>query len=130
MTLMITKVDTENAPKAIGPYSQAVKAGSFLFISGTLPIDPATGKLVGDNIRDQTTQVLKNLLAILEDQGLSFDHVVKSEVYLQDINDFKMLNEIYAEKFTGKVKPARQTMQVAALPLGSLVEISCIAFFG
>lgn len=127
---MITKVDTENAPKAIGPYSQAVKAGSFLFISGTLPIDPATGKLVGNNIRDQTTQVLKNLLSILEDQGLSFDNVVKSEVYLHDINDFKSLNEVYAEKFIGAVKPARQTMQVAALPLGSLVEISCIAFFG
>lgn len=127
---MLSKVDTPNAPKAIGPYSQAVKAGSFLFVSGTLPMDPSTGQLVGTNIQEQTQQILKNIDAILKDQGLTFARVVKTEVYLKNINDFKAMNEVYAIEFVGPIKPARQTMEVAALPLGALIEISCVAFFG
>lgn len=127
---MLSKVNTPNAPKAIGPYSQAVKAGSFLFVSGTLPVDPATGLLSATTIEDQTRQVLKNIDAILKDQGLTFAKVVKTEVYLTNINDFKTMNEIYALEFSNPIKPARQTMEVSALPLGALIEISCIAFFG
>lgn len=125
---MIQRVDTDKAPKAIGPYSQAVKAGNFLFISGMLPLDPQTGQMVGSDIREQTKQVLKNIEAILKDQKLNLNQVVRCEVFLQNLADFQVLNELYAEAFTGSVKPARQTIQAAALPKGSLVEISCIAF--
>lgn len=126
---MITKVETTKAPKAIGPYSQAVKSGPLLFISGTLPLDPSTGELVGHTIQEQTQQVLANIQAILEDQHLSFDHIVRADVFLKNLKDFKAFNEIYAGKLTGPVKPARQTVEVSALPLNALIEISCIASF-
>ena len=123
----IQEVATEHAPKAIGPYSQAVNDGRYLFVSGQLAIDPTTGKLTGDNAQEQTVQVLKNMEAILHAEGLTFDNVVKAEVYLKDMEDFQKMNSVYAQKFSGPVKPARQAMQVAKLPLDALVEISCIA---
>lgn len=121
------KIETESAPKAIGPYSQATQAGDFLFVSGQLPVNPKTGELVEKAIVPQTRQVLSNIEAILTAAGLTWQHVVKCEVFLQDLNQFKEMNAIYAEKFPHPIKPARQTIQVARLPLDSLVEISCIA---
>lgn len=124
----ITAVIADKAPKAIGPYSQAVKAGQFLFLSGQIPLDPMTGKVVGSTVEEQTSQALKNVEAILEAEGLSLSNVVRAEVYLKDMNDFSAMNKVYAEKFSQSVKPARHAMQVAKLPLDALVEITCIAF--
>lgn len=126
MTFM-KKVETENAPKAIGPYSQAILANGFLFVSGQIPIDPKTGELVAPTIRTQTTQVLNNIEAILKAAGLGFEHVVKTEVFLKDMQDFKEMNALYAERFAHSIKPARQAFQVAKLPMDALIEISCIA---
>lgn len=122
------EVHTKQAPKAIGPYSQAVKAGELLFVSGQIPIDPQTGKLVEDTIEAQTKQVLSNLQAILEAAGGSLQHVVKTEIYLRDLQDFQAVNALYAEAFCYSVKPARQTMQVSRLPLDARIEISCVAY--
>lgn len=127
MSSLPIKIETNLAPKAIGPYSQAVKAGQFLFVSGQVPLDPATGKLVQSEIRAQTIQVLNNLEAILKAAGCSFQHVVRCDVFLKDLNDFSILNEEYSKKFSQAVSPARQTIQVSRLPLDALVEISCIA---
>ncbi len=124
----LLEVNTTKAPAAIGPYSQAVQAGEYLFISGQLPIDPATGKFVEGEITKQTAQVINNIEAILEAKGLSLQDVVKTEVYLQEMSDFKSMNAVYADRFSHAIKPARQAMQVAKLPLNALVEISCIAF--
>lgn len=126
MTSLI-KIDTQEAPRAIGPYSQAVKTGSHVFVSGQLPIDPLSGKLVEREIRQQTLQVLKNLEAVLKAAGCSLSNVVRTDVFLKDLKDFGVLNEEYAKYFTHETPPARQTIQVAALPLDALVEISCIA---
>lgn len=123
----IKKIETAQAPKAIGPYSQAIQADRLLFISGQLPIDPATGKLVENDIRIQTIRVLDNLEAILTASGCSFEHVVRCDVFLKDLNDFAILNEEYAKRFKHFAAPVRQTIQVARLPLDALVEISCIA---
>lgn len=127
---MKKQIHTENAPKAIGPYSQAVLAGQFLFVSGQLPIDPNTGKITETTIEGQTKQVLSNIEAILKAAGLSFADVVKAEVFLKDMNDFQKMNAIYAEMFTGLIKPARQAFQVARLPMDALIEVSCIAHYG
>jgi 2-iminobutanoate/2-iminopropanoate deaminase len=123
----LTKIETEKAPKAIGPYSQAILAGDFLFISGQIPIHPEKGIIIHPTIEGQTRQVLDNIEAILLAAGISFEYVVKTEIYIMDMKDFPVVNAIYAEKFTQANKPARQTLQVAGLPLGSLVEISCVA---
>lgn len=128
MNKEILEVITEDAPKAIGPYSQAVAAGPFLFVSGQIPIDPKTGKLVENSIQAQTTQVLDNIEAILRAQDLSWEHVVKTEVYMKDLNDFAEMNAIYAERLSHPIKPARQAMQVAKLPLDVRIEISCVAY--
>ncbi len=125
--MKMKKVETLLAPKAIGPYSQAVAAGEFLFVSGQIPIDPKEGKIVDYTIQGQTEQVLKNIEAILQEMGLGFVDVVKTEVYLKDMGDFSKMNEVYAQKFSHPIKPARQAMQVGKLPLDALVEISCIA---
>lgn len=122
-------VETENAPKAIGPYSQAVVAGSYLFVSGQIPINPKVGKITTSTIEEQTKQVLDNLEAILAVEGLSVKDVVKTEVFLKDLQHFPEMNAIYAERFNHAVKPARVTIQVTKLPLDALIEISCIAFF-
>lgn len=124
----ITQIATDQAPKAIGPYSQAICAGDYVFVSGQIAIDPATSKLVGEKIEDQTRQVLKNMEAILTAQGLTLENVVKTEVYLKDLKDFSAMNTIYGEKFSYTIKPARATVQISKLPLDALVEISCVAF--
>ncbi len=124
---MKKQIITEHAPKAIGPYSQGVMAGGLLFVSGQLPIDPKSGKIVETTIEGQTRQVLKNIEAILKEAGLGFADVVKAEVFLQDMDDFQKMNAIYAAVFTGPIKPARQAVEVARLPMDALIEISCIA---
>lgn len=119
-------IATENAPGAIGPYSQAVKAGNMVFCSGQIPIDVATGEFVSDDVAEQTSQVLTNLSAVLEAAGTSLNNVVKTTVFLADMNDFTAMNEVYAEFFSDN-KPARATVQAARLPKDARVEIECIA---
>jgi len=121
-------VATEKAPKAIGPYSQGIKAGDFVFTAGQAGVDPATGKLVEGGIAGQTRQVLRNIQSILEAAGSSLDRVVKCGVFLQDMADFQAMNAVYAEFFPPeKNPPARTTVQAAKLPLGALVEIDAVA---
>ena len=119
-------ISTEKAPGAIGPYSQAVKTGNMVFCSGQIPIDPTTGEFVSNNVAEQTHQVLTNLSAVLEAAGTSLNNVVKTTVFLADMNDFTAMNEIYA-KFFSDNKPARATVQAARLPRDARVEIDCIA---
>ncbi len=119
-------ISTENAPGAIGPYSQAVKAGNMIFCSGQIPIDPATGEFVSNEVAEQTRQVLKNLSAVLKAAGTDLNNVVKTTVFLADMNDFTAMNEVYAEFFSDN-KPARATVQAARLPRDARVEIDCIA---
>ena len=120
-----TIIETDKAPKAIGPYSQAVLSENLLFTSGQLPIDPAAGKIVEGSIEERTHMVLKNLQAIAEEAGTSLDKVVKTTVFLTDMNDFQTVNKVYAEYFNEPF-PARSAYQVAALPLGANVEIEAI----
>jgi 2-iminobutanoate/2-iminopropanoate deaminase len=120
-------VQTDLAPAPIGPYSQAVKAGPFLFTSGQIPINPATGERVGPDIAAQTRQVLGNLEAVLQAGGYGFADVVKTTIFLRDMNDFPRVNEVYAEVFPGASAPARSTVQVARLPKDVGVEIELIA---
>lgn len=124
----ITPIATDKAPKAIGPYSQAIVAGSNMYISGQIALDPISGKLKGNTIEEQVAQVLQNLKMILQAQGLTFEHVVKADVFLKDLNDFKAMNSLYAEAFSGSIKPARVTTQAAKLPMDALVEIALIAY--
>ncbi|KAF5478904.1 hypothetical protein F2P56_005425 [Juglans regia] len=119
-------VQTEKAPAALGPYSQAIKANNFLFVSGVLGLVPETGKFISDSVEDQTEQVLKNMGEILKAGGASYASVVKTTIMLADLNDFKKVNEIYAKYFPSPA-PARSTYEVAALPLGAKIEIECIA---
>ena len=122
-------ISTENAPGAIGPYSQAIKAGGMIFCSGQIPIDPATGSFVSDQIAEQTEQVFKNLIAVLEAAGSGLNDVVKTTVFLADMNDFAEMNEVYG-RFFSENKPARATVQAARLPRDARVEIECIAVAG
>ncbi|CAI9088401.1 OLC1v1022713C3 [Oldenlandia corymbosa var. corymbosa] len=119
-------VQTEKAPAALGPYSQAIKANNLVFVSGVLGLVPETGKFVSDSVEDQTEQVLKNMGEILKASGASYSSVVKTTIMLADLKDFKKVNEIYAKYFTSPA-PARSTYQVAALPLDAKIEIECIA---
>ena len=119
-------VTTNKAPKAIGPYEQAIKVGDFVYTSGQIPLDPKTGNLVNGGIKEQTCQVLENLKAVLEAAGTSLDRVVKATVFLKNIADFAVMNEVYAE-YLGQAKPARSTVAVSDLPRGALVEIDFIA---
>jgi 2-iminobutanoate/2-iminopropanoate deaminase len=119
-------VATEAAPKAIGPYSQAVWAGDLLFCSGQTPIDPATGKLVPGGVEDQTRQVIRNITAVLEGAGLTLANVVKSGLFIKDMNQFAAINAVYAEHFP-KPFPARTTVEVARLPLDAMVELEVVA---
>ena len=122
---MINKIQTEKAPAAKGPYSQAVSVGELVFTSGQIALDPETGLMVGDDVREQTHRVCKNLSAVLAAAGSSFDKVVKTTCFLNDMGDFAAFNEIYAEYFTNK--PARSCVAAKALPKGALVEIEVIA---
>ena len=119
------KIFTENAPAAIGPYSQAMKVGNLVYTSGQVPIDPATGNIESQDITGQTEQVMKNLDAVLAAAGSSFDKAVKTLCFLKDMSDFAAFNEVYAKYFTGK--PARSCVAVAALPKGALVEVEVVA---
>lgn len=123
---MMEIISTENAPGAIGPYSQAVKSGNMVFCSGQIPIDTATGEFVSNDVAEQTRQVLKNLEAVLKAAGAGLNGVVKTTVFLADMNDFTAMNEVYAEFFNDN-KPARATVQAARLPRDARVEIDCIA---
>ena len=125
---MATKetVSTENAPGAIGPYSQAVKTGDMVFCSGQIPIDPGTGEFVSGGVGEQTEQVLRNLSAVLKAAGTSLENVVKTTVFLADMEDFAAMNEVYSRYFDAN-KPARATVQAARLPRDAKVEIECIA---
>ncbi len=119
-------IHTDKAPKAIGPYSQAVKAGNMLFVSGQVPFVPETMEIVEGDVKAQTAQSLKNVQAILAEAGLDFSHVVKSTVFIKDMNEFAAINEVYAEYF-GENKPARACVEVARLPKDVKVEIEVIA---
>jgi 2-iminobutanoate/2-iminopropanoate deaminase len=121
-----TAVQTANAPKAIGPYSQAIRAGELVFCSGQIPLDPATGEMVPGDVAAQTRQVMKNLEAVLRAAGADLAKVVKTTIFLVDLGDFARVNAAYAESFPS-APPARSTVQVAALPKGALVEIEAIA---
>ncbi len=121
-----TSINSLGAPQAIGPYSQAIRSEQMVFLSGQIPLDPATGELVAGDIADQTRRVLQNMQAILEAAGSSLDQVVKTTVMLADMNDFAVMNQVYAEFFLHH-PPARSTFQVAALPKGARVEIEAIA---
>jgi 2-iminobutanoate/2-iminopropanoate deaminase len=120
------KIQTDKAPAAIGPYSQAIKAGGFVFASGQIPIDPQTGEFVAGGITEQTERVLKNLAAVLEAAGSTLDQVVKTTVFLADMKEFAAMNEVYGRFFTG-VSPARATVAAAGLPRDARVEIEAVA---
>lgn len=122
-------VVTDRAPQAIGPYSQGVWAGEFLFLSGQIPLDPVTGSLKGVTIAEQTEQVMENISAVLEAAGLDFSNVVKSTIYLVDLADFAIVNEIYGRRFPS-APPARSTVEVKGLPRWALVEIEMVAWRG
>lgn len=119
-------ITSQNAPKAIGPYSVGIKSGQFVFASGQLGINPKTGEIVQGGIQAETRQALKNLGAVLAEAGLSMENIVKTTVFLNDIKNFTQMNEVYAEFFSGDY-PARSAVQAAALPKGGLVEIEAIA---
>ncbi|KYF65474.1 reactive intermediate/imine deaminase [Sorangium cellulosum] len=121
-----TAITSDRAPRAIGPYSQAVRAGDLVFCSGQIPIDPATGELVAGGIEAQTAQVIKNLTEVLSAAGASWNDVVKTTIFLTDLADFAAVNQVYGAA-VGGVLPARATVQVAALPKGSAVEIEAVA---
>ena len=123
---MRERIQTENAPAAIGPYSQAIKAGGFVFVSGQIPIDPQTGEFVAGGIAEQTKQVLKNLAAVLEAAGSGLDRVVKTTVFLADMKEFPGMNEVYATFFSAP-PPARATVAAAGLPRDARVEIEAVA---
>jgi 2-iminobutanoate/2-iminopropanoate deaminase len=119
-------ISTNNAPAAVGPYSQAIRIGNFVFTAGQVALDPATGKLVGEDAPAQAEQVLKNLNAVLEAAGSSLDKVVKTTVFMKNMDDYKAVNEVYARHFTQNF-PARSAVEVARLPLNALVEIEAVA---
>jgi 2-iminobutanoate/2-iminopropanoate deaminase len=126
---MFEAVSTNSAPKALGPYSQAIRAGQFLFVSGQVPIDPSTGEFVAGSIAQQTRRALQNIGEILKAAGSSFQQVVRTTVYLADLADFPAMNEAYATFFTAP-QPARSTIQAAKLPKDARIEIDVIAFLG
>tara|TARA_Y100001968_G_C19360617_1_gene719562 strand:+ start:983 stop:1390 length:408 start_codon:yes stop_codon:yes gene_type:complete len=125
----LKEVKTDSAPSPVGPYSQAVIAGEWLYCSGQIPINPLDGSMIGGgDIQEETKQVMKNLLAVLNSAGVSPSQVVKTNIYLLDLNDFEAVNIIYAETFGKGISPARACVQVSALPKGSKIEIDCVAW--
>ncbi len=127
MATTISEVRSARAPAPVGPYSQAVRQGNLLFVSGQIPLDPETGMLVGEEIEEQTERVIANLRAVLEAAGSSLDRVLRTTVYMGDLAAFARMNAVYARHFTGDPKPARSTVQAAGLPLGAQIEIDAIA---
>jgi 2-iminobutanoate/2-iminopropanoate deaminase len=127
--MSVTAIKTENAPGAVGPYSQGIIVNGMIFTAGQVAIVPGTGKLIEGSIREQTTQVLRNLQGVLEAGGASLNRVVKTTVFLQSMDDFSAMNEVYATFFSDP-PPARSTVQVGKLPLGALVEIEAVALIG
>ncbi|MGM0924129.1 MAG: RidA family protein [Bacillota bacterium] len=123
---MLNVIFTEKAPKAIGPYSQGIKAGGFFFLSGQIPVDPETNEVVENNITVQTNQVMKNIKAILESEDLSVKNIVKTTIFLSDMNQFSLVNEEYG-KHLGEHRPARSTVEISRLPKDVLIEIEVIA---
>jgi 2-iminobutanoate/2-iminopropanoate deaminase len=126
----VKEARSDGAPAPVGPYSQAVEHDGWIFASGQIPLDPASGELVAGEIEDQTRQVLANLRAVLEAAGAELHDVVRTTIYLIDLSHFPRVNAVYAEHFTGEPRPARATVQVAALPLGAAIEIDAIAVRG
>ena len=126
LSAQIKTVSTPEAPAAIGPYSQAVVVGNLVFLSGQIPLDPVTMKIIGEDIETQTRQVFKNIRAVLKAENLTLNSVVKCTVFMKNLDDFAKMNTIYAEEF-GEHKPARSTVQVARLPKDALIEIECVA---
>jgi 2-iminobutanoate/2-iminopropanoate deaminase len=120
-------IETTEAPAAIGPYSQAVKAGNLIFLSGQIPLDPKTGNLITSGIEDETHRVMKNIEAILEAANVSFHHIIKTTIFLKSMDDFARVNAVYASYFTGNF-PARETVEVSGLPKGARIEISIVAY--
>ena len=125
---MTAKISTKNAPGAIGPYSQAIVCGNMIYTSGQIPLDPVSGQIVGNHVTEQAEQVMKNLSAVLEAAGTSFDNAVKTTCFLSDMADFAAFNEVYAKYITSA--PARSCVAVKALPKGALVEVEVIAVIG
>ena len=123
---MKKEVNTQSAPAPVGPYSQAIEYGNTIYVSGQIPINPSTGKVDKEDIEAQTFQVLENIRAILTEVGLDFTNVLKAEIFLADMNDFGVVNEIYNQYFSVEPQPARQAVEVARLPLDVKIEISCI----
>lgn len=122
-----TQINTSHAPAAIGPYSQAIRCGQFIYTSGQIALDPASGEMVGEDVQAQTHRVLQNLQAVLSSSGASLNSVVKTTVFLARMSDFQAMNAVYATYFSGGVTPARSTIAVAELPRKALVEIECVA---
>jgi 2-iminobutanoate/2-iminopropanoate deaminase len=120
-------ITSKNAPSPIGPYNQAVIANGFMYISGQVGMNPKTGKIIKDSISEETEQVMKNLSSILNEASITFENVVKTTIFLSDMNDFSLVNEVYGKYFDEDTAPARETVQVSKLPLGVNVEISMIA---
>ena len=124
-------IETKFAPKPVGPYNQAVLVDNWLYCSGQIALDPATGEMIGDgNIEKETKQVLKNLIAVVEAAGGNVTNVIRTTIYLTDLNDFAKVNQIYAETFDSNVSPARACVEVSKLPKGGKIEIDCIAWLG
>jgi len=121
-------IKTKNAPAPIGPYNQAIKTETTLYVSGQIGLDPKTGKLIDDTIENETEMVMKNLKAVIEEAGLMMENIVKTSIFISDMNNFAKINEVYGTYFT-KDFPARETVEVSVLPLNVNVEISCIAVF-
>ena len=125
-----TKISSSDAPAAIGPYSQAIRVGDMVFLSGQIPLDPATMQMVQGDARAQTERIMKNITAVLAAAGLGYANVAKTTIFLTDLGDFAAVNEVYGRAFEGIAPPARSTVQVAALPRGANVEIEMIAIAG
>lgn len=123
--MFINAIKPENAPKALGPYSPAVKLGDFVYLSGQIPLDPKTNEIAGTTIEEQAHQVMKNIGVVLEEMGLSYRHIVKTTIFMKDLNDFNTLNEVYGS-YLSEPYPARSCVQVAKLPKDVLVEIECL----
>ena len=126
LNVIVKAVHSDKAPKALGPYSQATKLGDFVYLSGQLGIDPNTGELAGETMKEQAEQAMKNIGAVLAEMGLRYDHIMKTTIFVKDLNDFDALNEVYAG-FLEEPYPARSCVEVSRLPKGALVEIECLA---